>query len=264
MWRTFSCWASLIVESGKDLVPLHSVWWLNAPIRKSTIIQFFHFRGWRTRSEGQETKERLGRPLWPPSPQLKHVQTPRLPISSSHFFTFRLHLTNSSSHLLTFSSFFRPPPPPLTLQSQAFGCQWDQATARCMSVEKNGWLIQSSLLFLRQRRVISGTAKAFWCIAFMLWLAPSPLPQKSKLLWSRGGGRRASQSHQRPERACFSGRHTAVSRLPSPQGGCCQKSSVRCQHHVQTRSESYQSVLGSVQWAASDWCYTYKYCLLKA
>lgn len=93
---------------------------------------------------------------------------------------------------LDFSLFFCPPPPPLTLQSQAFGCQWDQATARCMSVEKNGWLIQSSLLFLRQRRVISGTAKAFWCIAFMLSLAPSPLPQKSKLLWSGGGGRETS------------------------------------------------------------------------
>jgi len=53
-----------------------------------------------------------------------------------------------------------------------------------MSVEKNGWLIQSSLLFLRQCRVISGTAKAVWCIAFMPNLAPSsPLQQNSKLLW---------------------------------------------------------------------------------
>lgn len=37
---------------------------------------------------------------------------------------------------------------------------------------------------------------------------------------------------------------TAVSHLPSLQGSCChrsEKSSVRCQHHVQTRSESYQS-----------------------
>lgn len=96
-----------------------------------------------------------------------------------------------SSHLLTFF-FFSPPSPPLTLQSQAFGCQWDQATVRCMSVEKNGWLIQSSLLFLRQRCVISSTAKAFWCIAFM-FSPPYPpqththtrthsLPQNSKSL----------------------------------------------------------------------------------
>lgn len=146
---------------------------------------------------------------------------------------------------LDFSLFFCPPPPPLTLQSQAFGCQWDQATARCMSVEKNGWLIQSSLLFLRQRRVISGTAKAFWCIAFMLSLAPSPLPQKSKLLWSGGGERRASQTHQRPERACFSGVTHSSEPFTFTARNCChssEESSVRCQRHVPTRRESYQSV----------------------
>lgn len=151
-------------------------------------------------------------------------------------------------------TFFCPPPPPLTLQSQGFGCQWDQATVRCMSVEKNGWLIQSSLLFLRQRCVISSTAKAFWCIAFMLSLAPSPLPQKSKLLWSGGvgwgvrwgvGEDKLYRVIRDQRELVSAGRHTAVSRLPSPQGICChrsEKSSVRCQHHVQTRSESYQSV----------------------
>ena len=142
-------------------------------------------RRWRTRSEGQETKERLGCPLWPPS----NAQSSRL---SHPLFHIRASSFKPVLSPLDFSLFFRPPPPPSTLQSQAFGCQWDQATARCMSVEKNGWLIQSSLLFLRQRRVISGTAKAFWCIAFMLTLAPSPLPQKSKLLWSGGGGRETS------------------------------------------------------------------------
>lgn len=176
---------------------------------------------------------------------------------SSHFSRPLFHIPAPSFKLilslLDFSPPFCPPPPPPTLQSRAFGCQWDQATARCMSMEKNGWLIQSSLLFLRQCRVISSTAKAFWCIAFMLSLAPpppppslphSPLPQKSKLLWSKGEG---DELHRviRDQRGLVSaGRHTAVSRLPSPQGSCChssENSSVRCQHHVQTRSESYKS-----------------------
>lgn len=97
---------------------------------------------------------------------------------SSHFSRPLFHIPAPSFKLilslLDFSPPFCPPPPPPTLQSRAFGCQWDQATARCMSMEKNGWLIQSSLLFLRQCRVISSTAKAFWCIAFMLSLAPPP------------------------------------------------------------------------------------------
>lgn len=84
---------------------------------------------------------------------------------SSHFSRPLFHIPAPSFKLilslLDFSPPFCPPPPPPTLQSRAFGCQWDQATARCMSMEKNGWLIQSSLLFLRQCRVISSTAKAF-------------------------------------------------------------------------------------------------------
>ncbi len=128
-------------------------------------------------------------------------------VPSFHFNRPLFHILPSSFKLVLspldcFLSFC-PPPPPLTPKSQAFGCQWDQTTARCMSVGKNGWLIQSSLLFLRQGRVISSTAKAFWCIAFMLSLAPSPPPQK--VLVVHGGGRQASQSHPRPERACFSG-----------------------------------------------------------
>lgn len=169
---------------------------------------------------------------------------------SSHFSRLLFHIRASSFKLvlspLDFSFSFCPPPPPLTLKSQAFGCQWDQATARCMSVEKNGWLIQSSLLFLRQRRVISSTAKAFWCIAFMLSLAPSPLPQKSKFLWSVGEGDELHRVIQDHRGLVSAGRHTAVSHLPSPQGSCChssEKSSVRCQHHVQTSGESYQFVL---------------------
>lgn len=62
-------------------------------------------RRWRTRSEGQETKERLGCPLWPPSPQLERVQTHSLPIWAIRFFTSELHLSNPSSPLLTFPSF---------------------------------------------------------------------------------------------------------------------------------------------------------------
>lgn len=169
--------------------------------------------------------------------QSSHISCPLFHIPAP---SFKLFL----SLLDFFLPPFCPPPPPLTLQSRAFGCQWDQATVRCMSMEKNGWLIQSSLLFLRQRRVISSTAKAFWCIAFMLSLAPppSPLPLKSKLLWSK---REGDELHRviRDQRGFVSaGWHTAVSRSVSPQGSCCHssdKSSVRCQHHVQIRSESY-------------------------
>lgn len=83
---------------------------------------------------------------------------------------------------------------------------------------------------------------------------PLPTPTEIKVVVVQGGGRRASQSHQRPERACFS---AAVRRLPSPQGSRCrsgEKSSVRCQHHVQTRSESYQSVFQFSKQLQTDQC----------
>lgn len=180
------------------------------------------------------------------TPTQTHSNAPSFYLSHPLFHTpassFKLVLSP-----LDFPLFFCPPPPPLTLQSQAFGCQWDQDTARCMSVEKNGWLIQSSLLFLRQRRVISATAKAFWCIAFMLSLAPTTHSCRNQSCCGPGEGREGALHRViRDQRGLVSaGRHTAVSCLPSPHGSCShssKKSSVRCQHHVQTRSESYQSV----------------------
>lgn len=150
----------------------------------------------------------------------KHIQTHFLPILATYFFTYQLHLSNVSSHsFLTFFLLFCPPLLPLTLQSLAFSCQWDQATARCTSMKKNGWLIQSSLLFLRQCRVIRGTAKAFWCIAFMFSLA-SPPQQKSKFYgWGWGGFAESLETRE----SLFQQRDT-WQWVPSPQGSCCHSS----------------------------------------
>lgn len=174
-------------------------------------MQLFSYTGWRTRSERRKTKEKLRSSVTYFTLTQTHPDTPswncnRPPFSHSIFISQTCPITSWLSPL---SLVHRPPP--LTLQSQEFGWQWDQATVRCMSVKKkNGWLIQSSLLFLRQSRVISGTAKAFWCIAFMLSLPHYHRslsccgPLKVGVGMGRVGGGSDSQSYQRPERACFS------------------------------------------------------------
>lgn len=78
------------VSNCQDLIPpsLFDGWTL--PLGKSTIIQFSSLVsdwGWRTRSEGQETKERLGRSLWLPStPTQTHSNAPSLSYFSCPLF----------------------------------------------------------------------------------------------------------------------------------------------------------------------------------
>lgn len=145
---------------------------------------------------------------------------------SSNFSHPLFHLPASSFKLilslLGFFLLFCPPLPPLTLQSLAFGCQWDQATARCTSMEKNGWLIQSSLLFLRQECYQRHCKGVLMHCLHAQPCNPFPSSTEIKVLWSGGGG--ASQSHQRPDRACFSGATHGSECLPSPQGFICESS----------------------------------------
>ena len=103
----------LLLLRAENLIPL-SVRWLNTPIREP---QLFGLRGWRTRCEGHETKERLGRLLWAPPPQLKHMKDPFFPFQHSlfHIPPSSLNFIFSPLDFLLFFFCLLPPPPLLWL-----------------------------------------------------------------------------------------------------------------------------------------------------
>lgn len=192
--------------------------------------------------------------MWPPPPQFKRMQTHRPPISAHPLFPMsRLHLSSPSPHLLTFSSFsVRHPPPPLTLQSQAV---WLPVGSSHGEMYERGekWMA-NSIKSIIPEAVPCYQRRCKGVLMHCLRAQPRPLPTPTeiKVVVVRGGGEGGrgrgetsfAESSETREGLFQAGRHTAVSRLPSPQGSCRhsgEKSSVRCQHRVQTRSESYRS-----------------------
>lgn len=139
--------------------------------------------------EGQHLKDdwqREGAPVFimiPSALAQAHSNTMSPMWTETFFFFFnRVPISATCSHTSWLSAVFQSSQPPPTFLWLC--CQWDQATVRCMSAEKTGWLIQSNLLFLRQSCVISGTAKAVWCIASIPGLtSSSSFLQNSKLIF---------------------------------------------------------------------------------
>lgn len=176
-------------------------------------MQLFSYTGWRTRSERRKTKEKLRSSVTYFTLTQTHPDTPswncnRPPFSHSIFISQTCPITSWLSPLS-----FVHRPPPLTLQSQEFGWQWDQATVRCMSVKKK-WMANSI------KSIIPKAAPCYrWhskgVLMHCLRAQPPPLPHYHRSLsccgplkvgvgMGRVGGGSDSQSYQRPERARFS------------------------------------------------------------
>ena len=120
-------------------------------------------------AEGQDLKDKRQKKgldvhydlLHPSSNTFKRTVFPSQPSAFSHpSLSFQTRPLPS----LDFPLFFCPPNPPPPSPDSSFTSVWlpvGSSHGEMYERGENGWLIQSSLLFLRRRRVISGTAKAF-------------------------------------------------------------------------------------------------------
>lgn len=203
MWRTFSCWAYLIVESQEDLTPLVLFNGWTRPLGKALL-----YSSSVSETEGQDLKDKRQKgglgihydPLHPNSNTFKCSVFPFQPSTFSHavFISQTRPLTSWLSPLFLSTT---------PSSDSSITSVWLPVGSSHSEMYERGekWMANSI------KSIIPEAAPCYQrhckgVLMHCLHAQPRPLPTPTeiKVVVVQGGGRRASQSHQRPERACFS------------------------------------------------------------